>query len=212
MKKCVRKVLENIYTSRFFARLRKNKIHAPMRVKVKIYGARNNIYIPKNNKIDKMTIKIYGNNSTIKVGKGNYFADLLLWMEDNESAIEIGSNCAFCGSTGISCIEGYKIIIGNDLLGSRNISIVNGDSHSIIDINGKRINPSVNLSIGDHVWIGKNVNIMKKGSIGSNTIIGANSLVTHDYSKINNIVIAGQPAKIIKENVSWDKKRIKLQN
>lgn len=51
------------------------------------------------------------------------------------------------------------------------------------------------VTIGNNVFIGMNTTILKNTIIGNNVIIGANSLVSKDIP--NNVVVAGNPAKII---------------
>ncbi|MDJ0632722.1 MAG: sugar O-acetyltransferase [Xenococcaceae cyanobacterium MO_188.B29] len=51
--------------------------------------------------------------------------------------------------------------------------------------------------IGDNVWIGGGVIICPGISVGSNVTIGAGSIVTKDIP--NNVVVAGNPARIIKK-------------
>jgi UDP-3-O-[3-hydroxymyristoyl] glucosamine N-acyltransferase len=51
------------------------------------------------------------------------------------------------------------------------------------------------VTIGSNVFIGMNTTILKNTVIGNNVIIGANSLVSKDIP--NNVVAAGNPAKII---------------
>lgn len=53
------------------------------------------------------------------------------------------------------------------------------------------------VHIGKNVWIGEHVSIMPGVTLGNNVIIGANSVVTHCFGE--NVVIAGCPARIIKE-------------
>ena len=90
---------------------------------------------------------------------------------------------------------------------SSDISLRTGDSHSIITTDGKRINLSKNVYIGNHVWIGMRALVMKGSKILDNSIIGAGSLVTGKFSQ-KNIMLAGNPAKKIKENVDWKRERI----
>ncbi|GGZ73567.1 sugar O-acetyltransferase [Algibacter mikhailovii] len=52
------------------------------------------------------------------------------------------------------------------------------------------------ICIGDNVWIGGHSVICPGVSIGNNVVIGAGSVVTKSFS--NDVVIAGNPAKIIK--------------
>jgi len=128
-------------------------------------------------------------------------------MEDNGNIIEIGAGTTIEPNTQISSIEGCSIIIGEDCMFSSNIAITSGDSHSIIDMEGKRINFSKDIFIGDHVWVGNRVMIMKDTNIPSHTIIGAGSLVNKKF-EFQYTALAGIPAKVIKENVDWKRERI----
>ena len=50
--------------------------------------------------------------------------------------------------------------------------------------------------IEDNCWIGQNAAILKGVTIGQGSIVGANSVVTHDVP--SHSVVAGNPARIIK--------------
>lgn len=54
------------------------------------------------------------------------------------------------------------------------------------------------IKIGKNVWLPWRVFIMPGVEIGDNVVIGANSLINQSFS--SNLLIAGSPAKIIKEN------------
>ena len=70
------------------------------------------------------------------------------------------------------------------------------------NINSSReIRKKRKVIIGNHVWIGIRVTVLYNTLIGDGSIIGAESLVK---SKIpNNCIAAGNPAKVIKKNVTW---------
>ncbi len=59
------------------------------------------------------------------------------------------------------------------------------------------------MIIGNHVWIGENALILKGVKIGDNSIVGAGSVVTKDVP--NNSIVAGNPARIIKNNINWER-------
>ena len=82
-----------------------------------------------------------------------------------------------------------------------------GDSHSILDMDGKRINGARDIKIHDRVWLGHRVVVNKGCEIQSDTVVGANAVVTKSIER-SNVIVAGCPARVIKENVSWDSRRI----
>ena len=54
------------------------------------------------------------------------------------------------------------------------------------------------VEIGDYCWIGMNALIMPGVVLGPSTIVGGGSVVTHSFPQ-GYVVIAGNPARIIKE-------------
>jgi maltose O-acetyltransferase len=54
---------------------------------------------------------------------------------------------------------------------------------------------SKSIAIGDYVWIGTNAFICAGVSVGNNSIIGANSVVTKDVPADS--VVGGVPARLI---------------
>jgi maltose O-acetyltransferase len=51
--------------------------------------------------------------------------------------------------------------------------------------------------IGNNVWLGAGVTVLKGVTIGENTLVAAGSLATHSLPA--NVVAGGIPAKIIRE-------------
>jgi maltose O-acetyltransferase len=81
---------------------------------------------------------------------------------------------------------------------SSNVSFVNG-SH-LIDLNGPRIAGegfSLDIKVGNRVWIGYGSIVLGGIDIGDNVIIGAGSLVNKNIP--SNTIYAGIPAKIIRD-------------
>lgn len=62
-----------------------------------------------------------------------------------------------------------------------------------------------NIFIGEDCYIGSAVRFAPGSSIGRNSLIGLGSVVTNKFN-IENVIIAGQPAKIIREDYNWKTK------
>lgn len=113
--------------------------------------------------------------------------------------ITIGSGCGISGSTIYAMNE---INIGNNVLIGGNCKIIDNDFHPLPV--SQRINQKPEdvkkrpINIGDGCFIGANSIILKGTTLGKNCVVGAGSVVSGIFP--DNVIIAGNPAKIIKEN------------
>jgi acetyltransferase-like isoleucine patch superfamily enzyme len=76
-----------------------------------------------------------------------------------------------------------------------NVGIVTFN-HDFLDVNNYL--PGSDVIIGKKCWIGMNSMILPGVCLGDNTIVGAGSIVTKSFPE-GYVVIAGNPAKIIKK-------------
>lgn len=115
------------------------------------------------------------------------------------------------GKTDLAVIEGKCISIGEDCLFSDDIEFRVGDSHSILDYKTRnRLNPSKDITIGKHVWIGHGVKILKGTAVSNNSIIATGAIQTGKQYP-NNVIIGGIPAKVLKEGIDWCPERIEIE-
>lgn len=172
-----------------------------------IVGNDNEIIIGVGARFSNVRIYIRGSNHKLLIGDNCIVRSGSFWFEDSNCTITVGDHCTI-EEAGIAVTEPHsRIELGKDCMLSGGISIRNGDSHSIIDLNtNKRINYAQDIDIGDHVWIGSQVQILKGVKIGPNSIIGLRSIVTKDIP--SNCIAVGVPAKVVKERVTWDRERI----
>lgn len=180
-----------------------------VKCKFDIIGNNNELIIEDSTFFSSITFYIRGNNNKIIISKNVMFNNGgSLWIEDQNCEIRIGEYSCF-ENVNIAVTEpNSKILIGNDCMFAYDIDLRTGDSHSIIDtISNKRINYAQNIIIGNHVWIASHVSILKGTTILSNSVVATRSVVTKSFDK-ENILIGGVPAKILKEDITWDKKRI----
>ncbi len=177
------------------------------RCRFKCEGSGNTVIFQKGSIILNTTFHIYGNNNTIILGKNTVVVHGDFYMEDDDNLISIGIHTHLMGKNYLTCTEGKQIKIGEACLFSAEIVLRTGDSHSLLDSNGNRINFAQNITIGNHVWIGYRVLINKGVNISDNSIIGTGSVVTKSFDE-SNVVIAGVPARIVKKDVDWCTERI----
>lgn len=170
-------------------------------------GKDNSVAIGEGVALNRCVFRFYGNCNKVIICKGCKLNNVTFWIEDDGNEIMLGAGTTIHRKTEIACIEGTSVTVGDDCMFSSNISMRTGDSHSVVDLNGKRINPSRNIRIGNHVWIGQDVFIGKGAEIADDSILGAGSVVTRRFDK-SNVAIAGNPAIVIKEKVNWKRERI----
>ena len=177
-------------------------------IKCKIRSRGNNtIILHKGAVLRHTTINIQGSNNIIEIGECVKINCGDIHIEDDGNSIVIDEGTNICGRTHLACIEGSSIKIGKDCLFSSEIVFRTGDSHSILDMDGNRINPSENIVIGDHVWIGYRALVNKGVVIPKNSVVGTGAIVTKTFEE-ENVVIAGVPAKIVKHNINWKHERV----
>lgn len=91
--------------------------------------------------------------------------------------------------------SGKSIVLGDNVSVGRNVYISDNDQHYLIVDNIKKTKIK-EIEIGNNVWIGVNVVILKGVTIGDNVVIAADSLVNKDvpsntlyYSKNNPVYV-----------------------
>lgn len=120
---------------------------------------------------------------------------------DADAILTIGDNVGM-SSAAIVCQN--RITIGNHVMIGGGTCIYDTDFHSLdsnlrLDVIKDRLNKKTKpVIIGDNVFIGAHVTILKGVKIGNNCIIGACSVVTKSVPEGE--IWAGNPAKFIKIN------------
>lgn len=167
----------------------------------------------------KKNAKINVKNGTLNLnsdyGKPNPLIGVLKMNENSEINVEnnfiIYSGCQILVNSNakLNLGSGYinrnakircfsEINIGNDVAIGENFTIWDTDAHVII---GKENEMTKPIKIGNHVWIGTNVTVLKGVNIGDGAIVAAGSVVSRDIPQKS--LAGGVPAKVIKQNIEW---------
>jgi acetyltransferase-like isoleucine patch superfamily enzyme len=168
-------------------------------------------------------MRFYCKFAKIKLGKHCIFYGLSTLIRIPQTSISIGNNCRFrskatsnlmglnhrsiiathaqnaqivigngCGFSGTVIGAFYEIKLGNNVRCGANTLITDSDWH----LNDPRSLYPKPVNIGDNVWLGYGVVVLKGVTIGENSVIGAGSVVTKDIP--GNVIAAGNPCKVIK--------------
>lgn len=176
---------------------------------IKLIGKGNKIMIEDGVILKNVKIKVSGKNNTLIINKNVKFYDKSIIVIENENnTLEIGKNFDFQGCSFIVREYDTKVTIGKDCMFSSNIFVRNGNSHTIYDTCGIKINYAKDVIVEDKVWVGYGATILKGSVIGENSIVGTQSVVA-GLNVPKGSIVAGNPARILKQGIYWGRERIK---
>jgi acetyltransferase-like isoleucine patch superfamily enzyme len=146
----------------------------------------------------------------------NRMVETKLWIGENATISVNGSFMFYAGAdirilkgAVLSLMDGFcndgiqitcakQISIGRGCAIARDVLIRDYDAHQLLGANHEI---AKEIHIGDHVWIGTRAMILKGVTIGDGAIVAAGAVVTKDVPP--KCLVAGVPAKVIRENVEW---------
>lgn len=176
--------------------------------KIILKGNDNNIYLGKALLYKSLVLNFKGNNKRFEVKASNKNINNLKFtsIRGNNQTFTIGENFS-CGGLEVQMNDGDETFtIGDNGLFSWGIKVRTSDGHSVVDLEtDAAINLPKNVHIADRVWVGEDVSFLKGAKISADSVVGSRAVVTKSFNKTN-VVIAGFPAVIVKENIYWDRR------
>ena len=204
------KIPFNFYTKNILGLNNTVKIDAKYiwKSSISIKGSNNVVTIAKAKMIRNLHIKIFGNNNKIHIANECQIKAGVIWIEGESNDCVIGEQTTIEAADFYLTEKFTKIEIGSDCMLADSIVFRTGDSHSILEMHTNRIlNTAGSIVIGDHVWVGQGVTMLKNSFVGSGSVIGTRSLVCKSFED-ENVILAGVPAKKIKSGIRWVRDRL----
>lgn len=116
--------------------------------------------------------------------------------------IEVGKN--FFANYNCTILDVAKVKIGDNCQLAPNVAIYTAGHPVHPAVRNTLYEYGVEVTIGDNVWIGGNTVVCPGVHIGSNTVIGAGSVVTKDIPDW--VIAAGNPCRVIRKITDADLK------
>lgn len=163
-------------------------------------GRGNKIYFDQSLS-DKLTVSFQGSGNILRVGKNVSIGSLYIRF-GNDGVCSIGDNTEIIGA--VFHVAYAEMRIGEDCLFSTQVVLRTHDAHHIFDMaTHERLNCAKDIVVGNHVWIAYRAILLGGAKIGAGSVVGANAVTSSQFE--DHKVIAGAPAKVIRENICWSK-------
>lgn len=120
---------------------------------------------------------------------------------DCGSHIEVGKN--FFANYNCMIIDVARVKIGDNCQMAPNVAIYTAGHPVHPASRNTAYEYGIEVTVGDNVWIGGNTVIVPGVHIGSNTVIGAGSVVTKDIPDW--VIAAGNPCRVIRKITEEDR-------
>lgn len=143
---------------------------------------------------------LYHNHGTHYVhGRCNILNGGIINITD-KAVFETGKRVSIGANVRIKCTD--KIAIGDSCMISWDVQIFDTDFHYVVSEGKEIMRNNKPVIIGDAVWIGSRVTILKGTELPEGTVVSSNSLVNKSFMKgdldvCKELVLGGVPAKVI---------------
>jgi acetyltransferase-like isoleucine patch superfamily enzyme len=184
------------------------------RVHVRSQG-RNNLLFFDNRRAEggfHANIRVLGSESVLffnDIGDG-YAALPDVLLRSNEQFLFWGTQATAVGCSVEIEGNGCGVVIGDDALISSGVWIRNHDMHTIHDLRTREVvnRAPANTILERHVWLGQDALLLNCERVGAGAIVGARALLKQRTPAC--VIVAGTPARIIREHVSWGRSSYRM--
>lgn len=143
---------------------------------------------------DSLEIYFHGKQNTLRMGR---------YIVANKLVISFGNGgtCSIGDRTEV--VDGF-FVVSDARLVVAGVIVRTHDEHHIFDADThKRINYPKDVILGDNVWIGLRAFILAGARIGKGSVVGAGTVTSGQFGEHQ--IIAGCPAKVLRERVCWSR-------
>lgn len=134
---------------------------------------------------------------------GKHFCITAPFWCDYGYNIEVGEN--FYTNHNCVILDGAKVTFGDNVFIAPNCIFSTAGHPLDTEQRNQGLEYAYPISVGDNVWFGASVTVLPGVTIGSNTVIGAGSVVNRDIP--SGVVAVGSPCRVLRKITEDDKKK-----
>lgn len=121
----------------------------------------------------------------------------------DSGVFKIGNNFNSNAFSIYHCVNGIEV--GKDVLIGCHVTVRDNDGHKLMSFQEvNNIKKRESIVIGNKVWICAKVDLLKGSLIPNGCVVGYRSCVLKSFQE-ENCLIGGYPAKVLRQNIRWEK-------
>jgi acetyltransferase-like isoleucine patch superfamily enzyme len=144
-------------------------------------------------------IRMTARTSRLRLAPGVRIAGGTQLVVGPDATIQIGAGTFVNPNSRILCAR--SVTIGSRCAISWRVAIFDFIGGHPLTIEGRRLEDTAPIEIGDEVLIGAGATVLRGVTIGAGAVVAAASVVTRDVP--SGVLIAGNPARVISTDVNW---------
>ena len=136
-----------------------------------------------------------GRNATLRIGRWSWVGHGTK-IRVHEGEVSIGSKTVMGQECTISAYQ--HVSIGNECIVADRVMLIDFD-HGVVEVERPIRLQGIykrDVKVGSNVWMGYGSCVLRGVSVGHNSIVGTNAVVTRDVPE--NAVVGGVPAKVLR--------------
>jgi acetyltransferase-like isoleucine patch superfamily enzyme len=147
---------------------------------------------------DRTLVDLKAESVFRSLGTSYIGAGCAIWLREG-ATLQLGDRTAINPRSELSVAT--AVTIGSGCAIGWKVTILDHDHHRLVGP-ARYSRDRGPIAIGDHVWIGTGVTILKGVTIGDGAVVAARSVVTRDVP--SRAIVAGAPAEVVRRDAMWE--------
>lgn len=152
----------------------------PLPTRLRFEGDRNIVFFGPRSRLAGMDIVINGSDNLVYFGALSSSGTFHVPLRGDGRTVVIGDQCMFSHGTVFGRKDPVTLYRTTD---------------------GAPLQAEGDISVGDHVWIGRHVTVSPGTVVREDSVIGQSARLEGDYPPA--VILAGVPARVLKTDVTW---------